>query len=171
MKTIKDLARIDKCRRLLKIKSIDYEIESFPDKFFDELMNKAKLYGKHLDEVDVYIRDTMYACLKAKNCSIKDETAVTALSIIKRNVQECIELTELPPKAVTKMDAKELFNIVKEFEEEPDNIKVAAYALGQYQITESTSKSADEDNEAETADEEDWFDDEEEEDDENEYIK
>lgn len=171
MRNKKDLRRAKQCINFLRLKAIDYNLptKDFPTEFLDKLSKRISLYGEHLEALDKHLRDTMYSSLTANRCSIKDDTAIVALEIIKKNCQEFMELTDTYPNMILRMDAKQLFELVSEFEEDDRNIRIAAYALGQYKITASSStREVKEPLEFEDIedDDEDWIDLEEEEDDE-----
>lgn len=174
MKNKQDLQRLNKCINFIRVKVLDYglSINDMPEEFFKKLQARVTLYGEQMEELPKYIRDLMFKCLKDNNCSIKDETALVAIEIIKKSVEEFIDATDTHPKLVLRMNAKDIFEIVSEFEENKDNIKIAAYALGQYKITASGNKeNPKEPPEFEDPDDDlDWIDLEEEEDDENEFI-
>ena len=173
MKRPKDFERIKQCLGFIRIKSLDYGLvmDDSVIAYFEKLTTRISIYGDHLDKLDKHLRDTMFNALKANKCTIKDETALVALEIIKKNCREYMELTDTYPKEILKMNAKEIFNIIKEFDDEPRNVRIAAYALGQYKITATKDGPVKEPPEFETEeDDEDWIDLEEEEDDENQFI-
>lgn len=168
-----DLKKVKQCINFIKLKVIDYDYpkKDIPEEFFNKLIMRVTLYGNQLEELDKYLRDVMFKSLKDNNCSIKDETALVALEIIRKAIKEFIDSTDTYPKLIMRMNAKDIFEIVSEFTEDKNDIKIAAYALGQYKITASSSTEVKEPPEFEDPDDDlDWIDLEEEEDDENQFI-